>query len=159
MSSFGSKALPAETAEEHERNQRAKRAGCIACYLDGRNACGAVETHHVKLGNRQVGHRFTIELGAWHHQGIKPSALSAVVVEQLFGPSLARNPRAFHERYGSDQALLDAQDRRLGYPLARIERARSVVGSGKRTARTGHRNGESTRSPSSKIFRHPARGP
>ena len=55
-----------------------------------------------------------IPLCEWHHRGVDPSLLGwwGVVCnrpapEDNFGPSLAHNKPAFHDRFGSPEQLLE----------------------------------------------------
>ena len=62
------------------------------------------EVHHLLSGNRRRGHQFTIPLCRWHHRS--DSYITKSQATELYGPSLALNSKAFHERYGSDDSLL-----------------------------------------------------
>lgn len=142
--SFGSQAIPTATVDELRRMAACRRAGCLACLLDGMNGgCGPVEYHHFKLGGRVAGHRHGIALGIYHHQGRKPITGSFDEIAAKFGPSLARNPRAFHARYGSNQELQDAQDKRIGWAPVPIQRQKGP-GIGQPTFKTKHKNGSAT---------------
>lgn len=105
------------TKAQRERFEKLRAMGCIACWIDGRKnydvflRCGPVEIHHLNLGGKagqkRRGHDFTLPLGAWHHRAIcHPHFEHAVTMEAIYGPSLARAPRKFRERYGSDDELL-----------------------------------------------------
>lgn len=133
--SLGSRSLPAPTADEKRRQDACRKSGCIACFLDGKRSLEPRETHHLKVGNLRAGERFTVCLCAWHHQGHRPA-----VAKSEIGPSLAKSPRDFHLRYGSDQALLDAQDRRIDHPTALIALERRP-GRQQPTGKTGHKRG------------------
>ena len=70
--------------------------GCAACNQEYRYAVtNPGDMHHcIDLGPRDD--RRTICLCPWHHRGVKP---------QQRGPSLAKNPEAFFEKYVSEWAL------------------------------------------------------
>lgn len=108
--SFGSRSLPAMTGEERERVARCKTFGCIACRNDGQftSEFGA-EYHHLLVGGIRAGHRFGIALCTAHHRG-----------GQCTGVSLAAGSKPFHARYGGDQALLDYQDRLIGWEPVKL---------------------------------------
>ncbi len=109
-------------AREH-RFRRLKELGCIACWYE-RVAYpgGTVEIHHLnkggKAGQERRGDEFTVPLCKWHHQGQPPGALLAKDMAITHGPSLARQSRAFRERYGTDDELLRLVNRRI----ARLDR-------------------------------------
>ena len=79
------------------RFQKFQDIGCIACRMRG--AYSVPEVHHLKSGNKRRGHQFTIPLCPAHHRGLFWDV-------HLYGPSLARDPRWFHEEFGSDDELL-----------------------------------------------------
>lgn len=116
--SFGSRSLPPPTAEERARSARARQLGCIACLMDGIGGCGPNEEHHLLVGGVRVGHRYTVILGLWHHQGRRLPERSAAQMVALYGPALKLASRAFALRYGTPQELLDYTDRLLGLPPA-----------------------------------------
>jgi hypothetical protein len=95
-------------AREH-RFRRLKEMGCIASWLDGRPNVPA-EIHHLNLGgragNKRRGDEFTIPLSAWHHRGEPLPGRTATQMTLIYGPSLARESRAFRQRYGTDDQLL-----------------------------------------------------
>lgn len=112
--SFGSKNLPPQTPDERARIDQIVRHGCVACKMEG-DKC-FTEIHHLLVGGRRVGHRFTIGLCDHHHRtGQQPER----------GPSLAKGSKPFHDRYGTDQYLLFYQDRLIGWPCVIIPK-RSV---------------------------------
>ncbi len=84
--------------------------GCLACRQDGRPATPG-DVHHLLVGGRRVSHHVSVLLCPWHHRGIPPNGLNDRQAERLLGPSLAKSPRAFHARFGSDVELLEMQNR------------------------------------------------
>lgn len=147
--SFSSRSLPAPTDAESRRMAQAKAFGCIACYLAGlgQSYCGPVEYNHALIGGRRAGHRFGYALGQWHHQAYVLRGHTAPQMRTKFGPSLREGSKPFHAAYGSEQRLCDIQNALLGLAPERLARQRGP-GSGKRSAKTGHRNGSSTATPS-----------
>jgi hypothetical protein len=110
------------SAREH-RFRRLKELGCIACWYERlARPPGPPEIHHLNLGGKagqkRRGDEFTIPLCAWHHQGRLLPGRTSIDMFALFGPSLARQSRAFRERYGTDDELLSLVNRRI----ARLDR-------------------------------------
>jgi len=113
-----SKAKPA-TAAQKRRWVAARERGCVACYINEAE-CGrarasyarGLEIHHLLSGGRRRGHSETVCLCHYHHQakrliftdvGYKDHAV-------MYGPSLERESRRFHEFYGTDDELLERQN-------------------------------------------------
>lgn len=107
------------TAAESARIDRIKRIGCLACLQlghqwDEEKDVPQPDAHHLLSGGIRIGHHATIALCKWHHS-------ARLVVEcwdtmtHLFnlGPSLLQNASRFHECFGSDEELLDQQERLL----------------------------------------------
>ena len=83
-------------------------SGCIACLYE--NFLNVhTDIHHQLEGNRK-GHRFTVGLCKWHHQGYPWPNMTMVDMKRSIGPSMALNPRLFKQRYGSDLIMLEVQD-------------------------------------------------
>lgn len=85
-----------------------RQIGCLACRRFGWYS--APDVHHLNLGGHagQVrrGDECTIGLCPYHHRGVPPEQFPPDQVRDLLGPSLAKDPRAFREMFGSDDALL-----------------------------------------------------
>ena len=91
--------------------------GCLACRQQGFGLVLA-EVHHLTLGGRhgqlRRGDRYTVGLCPWHHRGVvmrhgwTPAEMAA-----CYGPSYAIEPNKFRRVFGSDDALLLAQDQAL----------------------------------------------
>lgn len=83
---------------------------CIACAIEGRPGVPC-QVHHMLNGYR-LGHQYSIGLCPWHHEGDTPAGCNGSVelATKRYGPSLERNSRAFHARYGDDDELLIIQD-------------------------------------------------
>lgn len=99
--------LPAPTKAERLRMDLIVQAGCICCWAAGQifTAC---EVHHLTEGGKhgapRLGHAYTIGLCPWHHRGV-----GVARAWTHLGPSYAREPVWFRERFGGDAALLRLQ--------------------------------------------------
>ena len=92
--------------------------GCIACIKNQTPMWRVpmeIEIHHLLSGGRRLGHDFTVALCHWHHQAKRfPSTTSGYAAQAIhYGPSLEREPRRFHEMYGTDDELLARQNKLL----------------------------------------------
>lgn len=63
---------------------------------------------------RNMGQDFTFGLCSWHHRGVCMDGYTSSQMTAIKGPSFAKNPRAFHDRYGSDAEILEKQNLLLG---------------------------------------------
>ncbi|HEY6019910.1 MAG TPA: Ref family recombination enhancement nuclease [Candidatus Paceibacterota bacterium] len=99
----------APTKAEQMRFEAIKIVGCIPCWLNGVsfNPCAI---HHVVKGRKRLGHRHTYGNCDWHHQGYPLNGKTTKESEEIAGPSLARSPRAYHERFGSEEELVTLCD-------------------------------------------------
>ena len=99
-----------------ERSSKVRQLQCLACTLWSQKYGVSITTgqqtdeHHLNLGGhagqRRIGRDHSIPLCQWHHQGEAPYQLSATVAAAVYGPSLARQSKAFREIFGTDEALL-----------------------------------------------------
>ncbi len=110
------------TKAQVERFEALKELGCIACRkrtVIHAMHCGPAEIHHLNLGGKagqkRRGHDYTIPLCAWHHRGkgYDPMMLSFMLPLDI-GPSLAKQSKAFRERYGTDDELLAEVNKLIG---------------------------------------------
>jgi hypothetical protein len=110
------------TEAEQLRFQSMRKIGCLACRTNqevGRASATLahrnLEIHHLLSGGRRIGHEATICLCHYHHQGKRlPYVEYGYRVQSVvFGPSLEREPRRFHELYGTDEELLAQQNELL----------------------------------------------
>lgn len=105
------------TKAEQQRLDAIKEIGCMLAH---RLDLGWVpaEIHHLttggKHGNKRLGHEHTIGLNPWSHRGVTFNGLTEAQCMELFGPSYARQPRAFRELIGPDAELLAYQNELLG---------------------------------------------
>lgn len=86
--------------------------GCIPCWLEGIsfNPC---DVQHVVKGRKRLGHRWTYGCCPWHHRGVPVNGLNTKQSEQQAGPSLARDPKAYHAKYGSEEELVELCDKMI----------------------------------------------
>lgn len=86
-----------------------REIGCLTCWIAGKGFVPA-EVHHLtiggKHGQKRRGHDYSLALCDYCHRGIGNPADHGT-------PSLAREPRAFRERFGSDDCLLAEQNKRI----------------------------------------------
>lgn len=114
------------TTTEQARLDAIHEMECIACQMEAefaRNRNEIVlgqpfptEAHHLTDKGYRIhsgGHMSTIPLEAWHHRGICLDGLTATDMTKLYGPSIARNKRAFTALYGTERELLAIIDARL----------------------------------------------
>jgi len=83
---------------------------CIVCHLH-HGVIAQAEVHHLKQGDRRMGHSFSIGLCARHHRGGADE-----------GPFISRHPwiRRFEAAYGTEEELLEQQ-------RAIVEQMRAVL--------------------------------
>ena len=122
LKSHRSKPSP-PTAAHHARWDAAKLLGCVACRIIATNVPPrrkndqALEIHHLNeggaAGRKRRGHEFTICLCRWHHQGELPRGMREFQAEMQYGPSLKRASKRFRETFGTDDQLLEYQNRIL----------------------------------------------
>ena len=99
----------------HETRDFAIRdIGCVVCRLRGLGFV-ACEKHHLtttgRHGNgKRRGERFTVGLNPWSHRGVPYGGMTVGQCRDLFGPSYAREPKAFRALY-PDDVLLAEQNR------------------------------------------------
>lgn len=94
----------APTAQEQDWMYRAANFGCIVCFKQTGVATSA-EIHHLKSGDRRMGHLHSIGLCYWHHRGGDKD-----------GPYISRHPwkARFEAAYGSELDLLEELRALLG---------------------------------------------
>lgn len=114
--SFGGKSL---TKADIERRRAIHEGGCMACIQRGIDMAGSgyVQWHH--LSGRKH-HDRTIGLCLFHHQGRPMYDYTMDQCRDYFGPSLFHESKAFHAEFGSDDELLDRQNRILDGECIRI---------------------------------------
>jgi hypothetical protein len=73
-------------------------------------------------GRKRLGHRYTYGNCDWHHQGYPFNGVDEEASKSLAGPSLAKNPRAFHERFGTEHEIVAMCDELIAPLLSRSGR-------------------------------------
>lgn len=101
--------LGSPTKEEEKRFQIAQETGCVACLQLGILG-NPGDAHHLLEGGRRVSHSYTVILCPYHHRSIPPGNLNDKQAYERFGPSLAKRPREFKERFGDNVFLLELQN-------------------------------------------------
>ena len=86
--------------------------GCLPCRIKG-FGCVPGDVHHLVEGRKRLGNDYTICLCPWHHRGIPPTGLDVRQAEEIAGPSLARNKKAFYDAFGSEKDLLETTNQAL----------------------------------------------
>lgn len=107
------------TKAQQERFWRIQEIGCICCLELG--VTRAAEIHHLTVGGRhgqkRRGHDFTLGLCSWHHRGVTAFG-NPDVAEMTYGPSYALHARRFRETFGTDDVLLERQNRLIDESIA-----------------------------------------
>lgn len=86
--------------------------GCIVTrlYFD---SYAAPDIHHLTSGGRRIGDEHTIPLSPWYHRGVPIDGMSQAETERIYGPSLAKNRKAFEARFGTQEWLLEQTERAI----------------------------------------------
>lgn len=100
------------TLAEQQRFEAIKTVGCQPCWLEGIefNPC---DIQHVVEGRKRLGHSQTYGCCAWHHRSVPLNGLTSKQSEQRAGPSLARSPKDYHAKYGSERELVELCDKMI----------------------------------------------
>lgn len=106
------RAIGSPNKEQRARQDRIRELGCIACWLMGHGQCPC-EIQHLNDCGRNRGHEYTIGLCAWHHRGVPPGDMRPSEATIMLGPSFAREPQKFADRFGEDDELLFQQNTML----------------------------------------------
>ena len=97
------------TKAELRRTQLLTReCGCLACKQWGMYR--EADLHHILSGGRRMGHSYAIPLCEWHHRGVSVNDMKGDEMLEMYGPSLARDKRAFVDTFGSEIDLLALAD-------------------------------------------------
>lgn len=89
---------------------------CIACTLERCTQPLRTEAHHIvsqSYRKHSGGDAATIPLCSWHHRGELLYPLSSREMTELYGPSFARQKRAFIANYGTERELLALTNKQL----------------------------------------------
>lgn len=102
------------TKAEAARMSAIKELGvCVACHQLGLTGSQYVDIHHLISGNKRRGHMFTVGACPWHHRGHPLQGHSANETRKLLGPSLEHGSKPFRAKFGTDDELLELQNRLL----------------------------------------------
>jgi hypothetical protein len=94
-----------------------REIGCICCRLVGKRPMPAEKHHTLTTGlhgnGKRRGEKFVLGLCSYHHRSAAAvgTVMARSLKEQGYGPSLADEPRAFRARFGTDNELLELQDK------------------------------------------------
>lgn len=106
-----------------------RQSGCAACHILGLPPsahCGAMEYNHRLHSGQRTGHRWGYCLGKFHHQGFALRGYSLDEMRAKYGPNLRDDKGAFHASFGTDQALQNDQDDRIGVPREEMPGKRAL---------------------------------
>jgi RecA-dependent nuclease len=97
------------TYAQQRRHDTIRDLGCIVAHMRGLGFVPC-EIHHLttggKHGQKRLGHDHVIGLNTWSHRGEPFGGMTAGQCYEMFGPSYARQPRAFREQIGDDERLV-----------------------------------------------------
>jgi len=104
------------TKAEAARRERMIALGCVACRVQFGVVDQPAEEHHIVVGNRRLGHGYSLPLCAGHHRGVWPDfeALGTNLVEPPV--SIASGVPLFEEAYGTQRELWEMTQDDLGLP-------------------------------------------
>lgn len=98
------------------RSALVRQLPCIACEIQKCDQPYPTEEHHQNLdghaGQKRLGDDYSVPLCKWHHRGVC-QPIGPEAMRLFYGPSLARESKAFRQRYGSDEKLLEMTNERL----------------------------------------------
>lgn len=92
-----------------KRQSIIREIGCVPCLLDG-HPDTPCEVHHLNDRGRNIGHDATVGACAWHHRGVPLGNARPSEMALTHGPSLAKSPAEFAERYGNNDEMLAKQN-------------------------------------------------
>jgi hypothetical protein len=108
------------TALEQVRTDAARKSGCLLSMLRTEKGLfvpqyGRVEIHHLKDGNRVLGHLYTICLHSWYHRAVPPPGMRRDEAREFYGASIADGSKAFLESHGlTERDLWLEHQKRIG---------------------------------------------
>lgn len=86
--------------------------GCLPSLLRG-FPNGHATVQHVVEGRKRLGHRYTYGASKWHHLGYCRGGLGVEEMTRRYGPSLAHNPRQYHDEFGTEHELVALTDKAI----------------------------------------------
>ena len=99
------------TQADNDRFDIITEIGCLPCLLNGWFEPATIQ--HVTEAGRRLGHQHSYGSCPYHHLGNRPPGYEGLMngsVERMYGPSFARNKRAFTFHYGSERLLIQVTD-------------------------------------------------
>jgi hypothetical protein len=99
------------TKADRQRYELMRGLNCVACAQVG--AFHECDVSHETNGGRRTGNENTMLECPWHHRGVPPWGCTQQGAHKRLGPSRARNPRAYHAKFGSDEQLLELTNKAL----------------------------------------------
>lgn len=103
---------PAATEAQQWRFVLMKEIGCVPCWMRGFQNVEP-EIHHLLSGGIRRGHDETVALCQWHHKAWPIANRSHAWCRRHLGPSLLESPEQFRFEFGSDDDLLELQNKFL----------------------------------------------
>jgi hypothetical protein len=114
---------PKPTKAEQERIDCMKFLGCPACASLGIPNVNRLELHHLILGNKRMGHWFSIFLCAQHHRGSFWEELWGVIPNE-YQVSIADGRKAFNAKYPTERQMWEGVQKRLklstDWPVSKV---------------------------------------
>lgn len=108
---------------EQKRFDSIQERGCVPCFLEsclqGRKWVPEPCDIHHSDGQE---HMQTYGNCPWHHRGIRKNELDMLEMQNIFGPSMARNPARYRARYGTEPDLVAIQNTMLLKSVQRLAR-------------------------------------
>lgn len=103
------KKAPVITKLELEYMELVRALPCLCCSIRGITRRSTA--HHIKCGNKRMGHRFVLALCKGHHKGEFEAG-----EEYGYRLSVHGNHRLFTQTYGTEHSLWERQQKLLGLP-------------------------------------------
>jgi hypothetical protein len=103
------------TAAQQRRWEAMREKGCVCCRQLRIANDLPIEIHHLNIGGlagqKRRGHDETVALCAWHHRGVISHGETASSMQWKFDCSLARGSKEFRRTFGTDDLLLQYQNK------------------------------------------------
>lgn len=110
--SFGGRAL---TKADEARRTKIHAGNCMACEQRGIDLTGSgyVQWHHLDGKTKPGCHQKTVGLCFWHHQARLMYSDTHAYSRERYGPSLHEGSKPFRAEFGSNEFLLQMQNKIL----------------------------------------------
>jgi hypothetical protein len=104
--------LSSPTPAQQRRFSIIQQIGCLCCRVAREIVGVACDIHHVLSAGKRISHDAAIGICPWHHRGVRPPEFrNDRAATAALGPSRVVSPAAFRKMFGSDEALLERQNR------------------------------------------------